>query len=154
MVLATPIVCAPIGGAATGAGCGLDGATATAGGELRIGAAVAPAAACSRWPQCWQNAKPTGVPFPHAGQIALGGEGAADAAGAAAGGGALTSAATVAAEPIGALAINEVPHILQKFIPGGLTVPHELQVVDPAAAAGAAGLGAGAGAGSRRWPQS
>lgn len=151
MVLATPIVCAPIGAA----GCALAGAAATAGGELRIGAAVAPAAACKRWPQCWQKAKPTGVPLPHAGQIAFGSDADAGPAGAAAAGaGALTSAATVAAEPAGAaLVISEVPHILQKFMPGGLTVPQELQVVDPATA-GADGLGAGAGEGSRRWPQS
>ena len=85
------------------------------------------------------------MPFPHAGQIALA---ACDAgAGAAAAGATGDSvAATVAAEPRGAaFAISEVPHILQKFMPGGLTVPHALQVVAPAAAAGF-----GAGAASKR----
>jgi hypothetical protein len=87
--------------------------------------------------------------LPHAGQIALA---AWDCgAGAAAAGATGSLAATVAAEPSGAaaFAISEVPHILQKFIPGGLTVPHALQVVAPAAAAGF-----GAGAASKRWPQS
>jgi hypothetical protein len=45
---------------------------------------------------------------------------------------------------------SEVPHILQKFIPGGLWVPHALQT------APAAGCAAdfGAAAASSRWPQS
>jgi hypothetical protein len=51
---------------------------------------------------------------------------------------------------------SEVPHILQKFIPGGLTVPHAPQVAPPGgtAAAGFDCAGAAAGAGSSRWPQS
>jgi hypothetical protein len=89
--------------------------------------------------------------LPQAGQIALAAPAAGDAAGAGAIGASV--AATVAAAPSGAaaagLAISEVPHILQKFMPGGLTVAHALQVVPPVAAAGFA-----AAAGSRRWPQS
>ena len=38
-------------------------------------------AATSRCPQCWQKAKPTGVPLPHAGQIALAAGAAAAARG-------------------------------------------------------------------------
>jgi hypothetical protein len=144
-------------GAADGAGtfAGPEpGAVIGCAGALRTDCGAAAPGDCgvNRWPQCWQNAKPTGVPLPHAGQIALAACACAAAAGAAAGAtGSL--AATVAAEPsgaaAGAFAISEVPHILQKFMPGGLTVPHALQVVAPAAAAGF-----GAGAASKRWPQS
>jgi hypothetical protein len=88
----------------------------------------------SRCPQCWQKAKPDGVCLPQEGQVALPGAaaGAASAAGMALG------------------AANDVPHILQKFIPAGLLVPQALQTIPEAAAAGV-GLGAGA---SSRWPQS
>ena len=161
IVLATPIVWAPIGAAADGVADGAGtfagpdpGAVIGCAGALRTDCGAAAPGACgvNRCPQCWQKAKPTGVPLPHAGQIALAacavGAGAAAAAGATGD----SVAATVAAEPsgaAGAFAISEVPHILQKFMPGGLTVPHALQVVAPAAAAGF-----GAGAASRRWPQS
>jgi hypothetical protein len=155
IVEATPMVLMPIGCA-----CGAGAAGTLAGpepaavigcaGALRTdcGAAAPGADGDSRCPQCWQNAKPTGVPFPHAGQIALAAAGCC-AAGALATGASV--AATVAAEPSGAcagFAISEVPHILQKFMPGGLTVPQALHVVPPAAA------GFDAGAASRRWPQS
>src|SRR5262245_40517804 len=54
-----------------------------------------------RCPQCWQKENPAGVCLPHAVQVALpGGE----------------SNAT------GADRESEVPHILQKFIPGGFCV--------------------------------
>jgi hypothetical protein len=109
--------------------------------------------------------------LPHAGQIALAAE-LTGAAGAAAGAGAgcgaglpiaspcsgPASAATVDAWPrfpdgcgdaTGAGRASEVPHILQKFIPGGFTVPHALHVFPPAGVAGLAGAAA-----SRRWPQS
>jgi hypothetical protein len=108
--------------------------------------------------------------LPHAGQIALAAELVAGTGAAAAGalwgagcapppmpGRGPTSAATVEACPrfadgvgaaTGAGRASEVPHILQKFIPGGLTVPQALHVVPPAGAAGFAG------AASRRWPQS
>ncbi|HEX4462129.1 MAG TPA: hypothetical protein VIA18_29335, partial [Polyangia bacterium] len=144
---------------------------------MRTDGAAAPGDADKRCPQCWQNANPTGVPLPHAGQIAFGADGC-DAAGATAcgvdgvttggcaaigddattagDGAADVSTAIVAALPIDAgpgtataLDASEVPHILQKFMPGGFCVPHALQVV-PAAAAG---LGAAA-AGSSRCPQS
>jgi hypothetical protein len=151
-------------------------------GALRAPTAAAPGAdEDSRCPQCWQKAKPTGVPLPQAGQIALGADAAGcgaigcgaigcgaigcacgcdcDATAAPTSGPALDrSAAIVAAlpnpdaagaAPGGALASSEVPHILQKFIPGGLSVPHALQVVPAAADAGL-----GAAAASRRWPQS
>jgi hypothetical protein len=59
------------------------------------------------------------------------------------------SAIIVEATAAACLAASEVPHILQKFMPGGLTVPHAAQT-GPAACAG---LAAGAAA-SRRWPQS
>jgi hypothetical protein len=156
IVCATPIVCTPIGCAA-GADGTFDGpepgAVIGCAGALRTDAGAAPGACGdSRCPQCWQKAKPTGVPLPHAGQIALAAC-AVGATGAGAGATGASLAATVAAEPSGAaaaaFAISEVPHILQKFMPGGLTVPHALQVVPPAAAAGLA-----AGAASRRWPQS
>jgi hypothetical protein len=155
IVEATPIVATPMGCAAGAAGtfAGPEPAAVIGcAGALRTDCGAAAPGDCDvkRCPQCWQNAKPTGVPFPHAGQIALAACAAGAAAGAAATGASV--AATVAAEPSGApagLAISEVPHILQKFMPGGLTVPHELHVVPPAAAAGF-----GAGDASRRWPQS
>jgi hypothetical protein len=158
IVDATPMVLAPIGCACAGAGAAgtLAGPEPAAvigcAGALRTdcGAAAPGADDDKRWPQCWQNAKPTGVPFPHAGQIALAAAAGCCGAGAGAGATGGSAAATVAAEPIGAaaFAISEVPHILQKFMPGGLAVPQELHVVPPAAA------GLGAGAASRRWPQS
>jgi hypothetical protein len=40
------------------------------------------------------------------------------------------------------LASNEVPHILQKFIPGGFTAAQALQVVPGALAAGLGGAAA------------
>jgi hypothetical protein len=152
-----------------GAGCGCATGTAAApelpavigaAGALRTDTGAVPGAcAPSRCPQCWQNANPTGVPLPHAGQIALAAAVAGAAAAAGAAGATLTgpeSTATVDADASGAapaLAISEVPHILQKFMPGGFTVPQALQVIPPPLAA--AGFGAGAGkAGSRRWPQS
>jgi hypothetical protein len=46
-------------------------------------------------------------------------------------------------------AASDVPHILQKFMPGGLTAWQELQVTPPAGAAGLA-----AAAASSRCPQS
>jgi hypothetical protein len=162
IVLATPIVFAPIDAPCDGAGAGAfagpePAAAMGCAGALRAGCGAAAPGDCDvkRCPQCWQNAKPTGVPLPHAGQIALAACAAAAAAGAGATGAGATGAsvaATVAADASGAaaaLAISDVPHILQKFIPGGLTVPHALQVVAPAAAAGF-----GAAAASRRWPQS
>jgi hypothetical protein len=154
----------PAGGDATAPDPGLFTDT----GALRAAPGAAPGVPERRWPQCWQNEKPTGVPLPQAGQIALAAAAAGCGADETTGAGGATVAATpmstamVAALPSGAacdaattgaglgLASSEVPHILQKFIPGGLSVPHELQVV-PAAAAGA---GLGAAAGSRRWPQS
>jgi len=154
IVDATPIVFTPIGCACDAGGtfAGLPpGAVTGCAGALRTDGGAAPGAdGDKRCPQCWQNAKPTGVPFPHAGQIAL----AAPCCGAGCGAGAATGsavAATVDAMPIGAcagLAMSEVPHILQKFMPGGFTVPQALHVVPPAAAA------FGAGAASKRWPQS
>ena len=58
------------------------------------------------------------------------------------------STATVAAnEGADVLATSEVPHILQKFMPGGLTVPHALHAVPAFSAV------AGAEA-SSFWPQS
>jgi hypothetical protein len=160
MVLATPGAEAPLPGGCAGAadptgeapepeppnGCA---------GELRCADEAAPGAdADSRCPQCWQKANPMGVPLPQAGQMALGGE-AGEAAGACddAGAGALASAAMVAAEPSGAaagFAMSEVPHILQKFMPGGFSVPHAPQVIPLPAAA----TGLGAADGSMRWPQS
>lgn len=84
----------------------------------------------SRWPQCWQNENPLGVCFRHAGQAIRG-----DDAGSLAGG----------AEA------SEAPHILQKFIPGELTVPHEAQVGPDVA--GEIARGFGASASPRRAPQ-
>jgi hypothetical protein len=59
------------------------------------------------------------------------GAGLAATAGAAAKG---DSAITVAATA--AFCASDVPHILQKFIPAGLTVPQALQVAPPGADAG------------------
>ena len=82
---------------------------------------------------------------------------------------ALPSAATGAADPpfpvvddagadgagvYAALGVSEVPHILQKFIPAGLVVPHALQTVPLVALAAGAAAGLGAAVGSNRWPQS
>jgi hypothetical protein len=153
IVLATPIVLAPIGfacGATAGTFEGLPPGAVIGWAALRTDAGAAPGAdGDKRCPQCWQKAKPTGVPLPHAGQIALAacavGLAAGDATGASV---AATVAATPAAADAAGLAMSEVPHILQKFMPGGFTVPHALHVVPPAAA------DFGAGAASRRWPQS
>jgi hypothetical protein len=141
-------VIGPDGTAAAGEGA-CTGVTAGVGER----GAAAPGCCERRWPQCWQKAKPTGVPLPHAGQIALGAEAAGDAASAA-------SAITVADTGEAGLGASEAPHILQKFMPGGFCVPQALQTVplDGAGAAAftgaAAGTACGAPTGSRRWPQS
>jgi hypothetical protein len=75
------------------------------------------AAAASRWPQCWQKANPVGVCLPQELQT-------------------IFPCASAAATGAGAGAAKELPHILQKFIPGAFCVPHAPHTTPAAAVAG------------------
>jgi hypothetical protein len=89
--------------------------------------------AVMRAPQCWQNAKPAGVCFPHEPQLIFtdpDGPLIARAAGAA-------IRPLSAADTPGAFG-SGVPQVLQKFIPGLLAVPQLLQRTVAGAGAGAA----------------
>jgi hypothetical protein len=143
------------GAAALGRGMPAGGVGITCEGALVDTGGGAPDSRC---PQCWQKANPTGVPLPHAGHVVLAGcaAGAAAAIAAAICAADGASTATVGANeggaaaagcvpdtpeiPVGGRCASDVPHILQKFMPGGLTVPHALHE----GPAGAAALASGA----------
>jgi hypothetical protein len=142
--------CTPPGGVGfTSGGAAMVAATAA----CTLCAAVAAPSFC---PQCWQKANPDGVSLPHEAQVTLpdppagsGAETTADE-----GEGATADDTADGAVLVGSRGADKlVPHILQKFIPSGLTAPHAGQV-GPSAICPWALLRGAAGAASSFCPQS